>query len=266
MRRFVFALVLFPLAATAQPATAQPAGDALVDRVVAVLQVEAQSGVALGPLFPSDALGVDPAAIADSVRAAFRADFRPDLIRAALATLEGPAYVRFVARTQGRTPDPGAIVGIAYGGSPPKKGSLADSLLADRYVAANGLIELAVSVAEQSIRTVVAEVPEARLDLDARGQTVDEAIAGAIAGIRDQTGPLYRASARLVLAGVPVGDVEAAIAYAESAAGRYVRETTARGVIAAVTPGIVRLATASLAGSPFEGDPDLPVRVKPGKL
>ena len=66
-------------------------------------------------------------------------------------------------------------------------------------------------------------------------------------------------------AGVPAGEVEAAIAYARSAAGRYVRETTTRGVIAAVTPGIVRLAAASLPDTP-EGDPDPPVLVKPGKL
>ena len=260
MRRFLFALVLFPRAAAAQP------DDALIDRVVAVMKVEVQAAQALGPLFSSAALGTDPVAVADSVRAAFRADFRPDLLRTALATLEGPVYVRFVARTQGRTPDPAALIGVAYGVSPPKKGTLADSLLAARYVAANRTVELAASVAEQGIRAVIARVPEARLDLETRGQTVDEAIAGAIAGIREQTGPLYRASARLVLAGTPAGEVEAAIAYAESAAGRYVRETTMQGVIAAVTPGIVRLAEASLAGSPFEGDPNLPVLVKPGKL
>ena len=259
MRCFLLALVLFPLAAAAQP------DDALIDRVVAAVKVEAQAGQALGPLVSTEALGVDPAAAVDSVRAAFRADFRPDLLRTALATLESPAYARFAERTQGRTPDPAALIGIAYGSSPPKKGTLADSLLAARYVDANETVELAIAVVEQGIRAVVATVPAARLDLETRGQTVDEAVAGALAGIREQTAPLYRASARLALAGVPAGEVEAAIAYAGSAAGRYVRETTARGVIAAVTPGIVRLAAASLPDTP-EGDPDPPVLVKPGKL
>jgi hypothetical protein len=53
-----------------------------------------------------------------------------------------------------------------------------------------------------------------------------------------------------VLAGVPPGEVEAAIAYYASPAGPYVARALTDGTLAAVPPGIVQWAAAMASAPP----------------
>ena len=143
-----------------------------------------------------------------------------------------------------------AVARLTLGLDTPKKGTLADSLLAARYVDAAGTARQMTTILERSMRAVVATVPAARADLERRGQTADEAIAETVGQLAEQMTPLYVASARVALAGVPPGEVEAAIAYYTSPAGEYVTHALVEGTLAAVLPGIVDWAAAMASGPP----------------
>lgn len=248
MRLAAALFVLIPLTAHAQPADA-----ALLDRVVGALRVGQQAETALasmqGRLGTSDRL-FDPEAVADSVRARFRADLRPDLLRDALAHLQTPGYARQLDRSRALSQDPTALVRLSLGIDAPKKGSLADSALAARYLDAAGTVRQMTEILTRSMRAVVGTVPAAQADLDQRGQTADEAIAETVAQLNEQMAPLYLASARVVLAGVPPAEVEAAIAYYASPAGQYVTEAFTEGTLAAVLPGIVQWVTGMASAPP----------------
>ncbi|HEX8385760.1 MAG TPA: hypothetical protein VF576_06230 [Rubricoccaceae bacterium] len=250
MRRLALALLLLAPAATRAQTDAE-----LVERVVAALDVAAQAETAFGSMQARIGTGAglfSPQAVVDSVRAALLADPRPDLLREALRYLQSPDYARLLARTRATTQDPATLIGLTYGALVPKKGDLPDSLLAARYVAAAGTARQMATVMERAMRAVAETVPEARADLERRGQTADEAISQAVTDFEAQSAPLYVAAARVAFAGVPRREVEAAIAYYESPAGQHVTRAHLDGMLAAILPGVVHWAgeTARAATQP----------------
>ena len=256
-RHLVAALVvLAPIGAQAQP------GPVLVDSVVAALRVGEQAETALASMQMRLGTGdplFSPDAVADSVRVRLLADARPDELADALVFLRSPAFGRLLDRAQANAQDPMATARVALGIDTPKKGTLADSLLAARYVDAAGTARQMTTILERSMRAVVETVPAARADLERRGQTAEEAIAETVGQLGEQMGPLYVASARVGLAGVPPGEVEAAIAYYASPAGQYVTRALTDGTLAAVLPGIVQWATAMASAPP----PSFPEEASP---
>lgn len=250
MRLVAALLVLLPLAAHAQPADSDAA---LLDRVLAALRVGEQAETALSSMQTRLGTGEPlfrPEAVADSVRARLRADLRPDLLRDALLFLQSPGYARQLDRSRAFSQDPMALARLALDINAPKKGSLADSALAARYVDSAGTARQMTAILERAMRTVAETVPAAQADLAQRGQTADEAIAEVVAQLNEQMTPLYIASARVVLGGTPPAEVEAAIAYYRSPAGRYVTEAQTEGTLAAVLPGIVQFVTAMASALP----------------
>ena len=237
-------LLLGILAATllfALPLAAQPAPEALVDSVVAALRADEQAGSALG-LFQGQFLGgvAEPSTLCDSVTASFRADLRPDLLRDALAYLQTPSHTRLLGRTIEVQPSLDLLVPAAFGYPPdlggPKKGTLADSALAARYVDARGAAQTSIALMERVIRAVVAAEPAAATDIEEGGTTLEEGIASTLKTMATQLAPLSVARARFALAGLPPRDVQAEIAFQESPAGQYVTERLDRGLVAAVFP------------------------------
>ncbi len=228
------ALVLF-LSATA---TAQPATDsARVDRVVGALylgeaeQAAAQGlsiGAFAGPFDPAD-LVPEAGAVADSVRAVFARDLRPDLLLEALAFLESPAHTRIVSATS-------VLPGTAAEAPP---ASLADSALAARFAAA--------AYRASAPDDMQALLVDALFDLlpDDAPPGLRQSLASGLdpsntPGGQSAMRAVMARAARRSLAGVPEADVVAATAYYASEAGRYVGRATALGTARAQTPVLTR--------------------------
>ena len=260
------------LLASPRIAAAQPSSEALLDSVLAALRPDDQAGTVLG-LFQSqfpDGVGA-PGAVRDSVEAAFRADLRPDLLRDALPYLQSPGHARLLARTIDAQPTLAQLVAVAYGYPPdlggPKKGTLADSVLAVRYAEARGADRATLGLMERVIRSVIAAEPAAAADLVRNGGTVEDGIAAALADMETSNKPIPAARARFALTGLPPRDVEAEIAFLLSPAGRYVTERLDAGLMTAVAPQLTDRILEQFLQSRGESDdvppPPPPPRFKP---
>ena len=240
MTRRLLALLLLVVA---MPAAAQPT-DALIDRVIARQHLGAYSTVAFGR-YVTNFKSLDTTIVIDSVRAAFRRDARPELLREALVYLDSPAAVAFERRTRLRTLSEDAL-GVGLFDADPKKGSVADSLLAARYGRAVATDSFIVDMMDQILALVTARMPQAASPDAKQGIELGRAM------VIGMVLPQVERSQRIALAGAAQPDVEAFIAHAESPAGRYVRQTTMGALRGAAS---AQMLIESEAGS-FEVDHD----------
>ncbi len=250
MTRLALVLLLFSVGV---PASAQTD---LVERILAATSAGA-TGLYVNPMM-GPLSGLTGTAISDSVRARFQADLRQDALRGSLAFLESPAARRVTARLMNR-PDPLRIAALAYGpgfGMPaPKKGSLADSTLAARYLVATRREELTLAFLRRILLAAIAVAPEVVAEEALPGETVAQTMDRTIADAAASLGPVLLATARLQFAGVPTVDIEEAIVAEQTAAVRYVRETVAEGTARAVAPVVAAMALADVADVETETAP-----------
>lgn len=212
--------------ALAQPAPPTAADSALVEDVVAALQVGALSDELMGPTWrnspPWD--GGDPAAaVADSLHVLLLADLRPDLLREARSFLSEPSYAEFVAHSVREAENLSTLDAIRDRVLEPDTSALADETLSRRLVQARARARAQAALTER--------VREGGVDHPALDR-VSQLTAGS-----DQTRVIFM---RAVLHGLPRDMLAGTVAFYESPAGQYVHGAVTEATMQVAVPGMIR--------------------------
>ena len=235
-------LVAFFILLVAPAARAQSDADrALIERTLDALRIEAQMS-SVATAFAGLPVAAD--SFAADVRARFRervlSDWQPALLRDALPFLESDVYARAIERAvASQTPEAQAALLAALADPPP--GSLADSALAVRFVEATGALETVRGTQRRGVFAIVTQVPS-YLEVRARENLTPEAAVEILLGPDDVFRDDFVLGVRYQLQRTPQDQVQAEIAYGESAAGRYVSAALREAVIEATVPLMVRWA------------------------
>lgn len=250
MARLAAFLVLMAVPA----ARAQSDADrALIERTLDALRIESQMS-AVATTFPGVPVVVD-SLVAD-VRARFRgmvlADWQPTLLRDALPFLESDVYARAIERgVASQAPEAQAALLAAL--TDPQPGDLADSALAVRFAEATGSLQTARESQRRGVFAIVTRVP-AYLEVRARENLTPEAAVEILLGPDDAFREAFLLGMRYQLQRTPADEVQAQIAYGESAAGRYVTAALREAAIEETVPLVVRWAEIAESSDPVPAE------------
>ncbi|MGB3543226.1 energy transducer TonB [Rubrivirga sp.] len=251
MRSLLLALALCSSAA-AQPTAAD---SALVGRLVDGLRLEigvegmnamADSMKLMTSQMPGGMGGAMSAAFRTdledaeaAVRASLLEDHRPDLVRDAIAFLDGPAYDRILAATpfSPASMGPQQMMQLA---EDPGDGPMADSVLTVRYARAMMAATQSPELQRATIDIMVESMPPSvAAFFDQMGGLEAIAEAGMGDDMLEAQLSMMLPALRISLADVPENDVRAATDFYESEAGQYVMFRTTLASIRLQMPAMI---------------------------
>lgn len=236
MRRLLCLALLLALAVPAVAQTERPSDDdARLDRVLDALDLDRLAaglmrGMTSDRLIRTAIESIPREAVRAAVRARLAESYSRARADALLADLDAvAAYVDRAVRLQ----DPEAVAPAARAlFNPLKKGALADSTEAARFVHASGVSDLLREMFRGMVQGAIDASPEARADVSRTGESVDDLVDRQMVVLLEYSVTIDRLTPTTPRR-------RQALAFAESDAGRWAIDAAFGGVRDAYVPALV---------------------------